>query len=147
MPNIKCILWGEPKRACMSTWVTITNQPPIPVLFVIDLNTTKSFISPDNLGKMGIDLNQLPPLPSNVEVYCFGRRVSNKLVAEIREGCSIKFATDTGLYVVPFDDFITVRSRSIRYARLPSVLGVDFLNELNLKLFIDVHGNQVELSM
>lgn len=144
--NIKCTFCGEPKKPCVATTVRIHNHLPISILFNIDLNTTRSFISPHNLRKIGINLNQLPPPPSKAEVYCFGRRVPNKLLGKIREGCSINFVTDTGMYEVPFDNFITIKSRKIiNYAKEPSVLGIDFLKEFKLKLSVNVHRDQIEL--
>lgn len=145
MSNIRCIFLGEPKRACVATRVSIPNHPPTSILFSIDLNTTRSFVSPKDLRNMGIDLSSLPSLSSNVKVFSFGRRVPNKRLALIDEICSTKFVTNTGLYEVPFEGFIAIKSEEIGYARLPSVLGVDFLNDLRLKLYINVHGDQIEL--
>lgn len=145
MPTIKCVLLGKEKRPFVATWVSILNYLPTPISFLIDTGADKSILSTRDAKKMGINLDDLIAPPDSIEIGGLGGIVPNRNLGIIKgkDIVSIKFMSTDGWYKLIRDNDLIVLKHTYGY-KLPSVLGVDFLNEYDFKFHIDFEKNCVE---
>lgn len=143
MPIVKCVLLGKEKekRPFVTSWITTSNSLPTSVLFLVDTGSDKSILSANDARRMGINIEDLPEPPD--AIGGIGGLVPSKNLGILKGDISLKFMSDGGLYNAVKDSEFIVLRHPYSY-KLPSVLGVDFLNEYNFKLHINYKRNCVE---